>query len=83
MKIIEVVHLVWIDSQTTGEWTKRKHFRRPLDEIHSVGLLLHQDKEKYVLAVSWDPTTKRQNATMEIPANCVKKVRPLGAIKVE
>lgn len=82
MKIIEVVHLIWVDSQTTSAWTKRKYFRRiPLDEIHSVGLLIHQDKEKYVLAISYDSVSNKANAVMEIPARCVRKVRPLGAIR--
>lgn len=83
MRVIEVVHLVWIDSQSTNGWTKVKKFKEDLHELHAVGMLIHQDKEKYVLAVSYDESCDSGNAIMEIPRKCVKKVNPLCAIKIK
>jgi hypothetical protein len=81
VRVIEVMHLIWIDSESTNEWTEVSNLNSKLTEIHSVGFLVHQDKERYVLAVSYDSDNDAANGIMYIPKKAVKKVRPLCAIK--
>lgn len=82
MKCMEVVHLIWVDSESSNEWTAIDDLNEPLTEIHSVGMLIHQDDERYVLAVSYDPDTMSGNGIMYIPRAAVKKITPVCAIKV-
>lgn len=83
MKVLEVIHCVWIDSESDNSWRPLEELDEAMTEIHSVGFLVHQDFERYVLAVSFDPDTQSANGIMHIPRAAVKKVKPVCAIKVE
>jgi hypothetical protein len=83
MRVIEVVHLIWVDSEVGDSWTEISSLAEPLTDIHAVGFLIHQDEERYVLAVSFDPDTESANGIMHIPRAAVKKVKPVCAIKVK
>lgn len=82
MKVVEVVHLIWVDSQAQNEWTVIADLKGPLVELHAVGFLIYSTKEHFVLAVSLDPETDSANAIMSIPRKAVKKVRTLCAMKI-
>lgn len=81
-RFIEIVYVRWIDSESGSGWTECGEFLAPLTYCHSVGFLIHQDAEKYVLANSYDPETDSANATMTIPRVAVKKVKVLGAAQI-
>lgn len=81
--ILEVVYITWMDSQASNTWEKISEIEKKFDTIHSVGFLVHQDEEMYLLAVSVDPGSELVNAYMQIPAKCVLKVKPMGVLKLD
>lgn len=82
MRVMDVIHLTWIDSESLNEWTAKSDLLDPFTEMHSVGLLVNENDERYVLAVSYDPDGESANAIMYIPKRAVRKVRRLCTIKM-
>ena len=83
MRVLKIVHMIWIDSQAMNEWTDVKELNDALKDLHAVGFLIHTDKERYVLSISFDPDTDSANCIQYIPKKCVKKIRVLGSVKVK
>lgn len=81
MRYFEVVHLIWKDSSASIGWDGLKDLDKKLENTHTVGLLLHQDGDMYVIASSYDPSTDTSNARMVIPRAAVVEVRALCTIK--
>lgn len=80
MRILDVIHLTWIDSETVTGWSEVIDLKYTLKEIHSVGLLIHEDEEKFVVAVSYDEETDSANGIMYIPKCAVRKAETLCTI---
>lgn len=82
-RLIRIVHVSWVDSETIAEWHGLGDLSHELGEIQTVGMLIHQDKECYLIASTYDGTTDSINAAIYIPRECVRTVRPLGTVKIK
>jgi hypothetical protein len=80
---LEVVHVEWVDSSAVSSWSDTSELSIPLNHVHSVGILVHQDKEKLVLASAWDFENAHANGVMIIPRCAIKKFAPLQTIKIK
>lgn len=78
---LELVHIKWIDSEVSNEWSVIGELSHSFDEIHSVGFLIDQTEQGYVLAGMWDVETCSINAIQFIPKGCVTKVTSLCLLK--
>lgn len=83
MRSIEVVHLTWVDSETIQGWSALDEVDTKLREIHAVGFLIHQDKERFVLSIGYDQVNDHANPILVIPKAAVKKVKVLCAITMK
>lgn len=83
MKILECVHVTWLDSAASNEWTTLEEIESHLEETHSVGLLLHRTTHSLVLCHSFDPQTDSANGLMSIPMKAVKRIKPVCTIKMK
>jgi hypothetical protein len=77
----EIVHIKWVDSEVLNEWTDAKSLKPSFDELHSIGFLIDQGPEGYLVAGMVDPETASINAIQFIPKGCVKKITPLTLLK--
>jgi hypothetical protein len=78
----ELVHIKWIDSEMMNEWVDVATLNKTFSEIHSIGLLIDQNEQGYILAGSYDPENNSINAVQFIPRQCVSKINPLSLLKV-
>lgn len=74
-KLLELVYVTWIDSECEIGWESADAVLKPFEVNHSVGFLIAQDEEKYVLVGDFDPETRHHNRFIRIPKVCVKKFR--------
>lgn len=64
----------WLDAQhPSGEWTALDDHRGPLPVILSAGFVVHEDKNKLVIASAWDGRLESGGVT--IPKAMVRKRR--------
>lgn len=80
--MFKVVHVTWVDSDAVNEWTPIKEVDGKMQPTHSVGLLVHQDAECYVLSTSFDATTSSINAFIRIPSRAVTSARILCSLNL-
>lgn len=83
MKTLVVYHVTWIDSEAINTWHELFELSNDLEEIHTVGILVHEDEQKYLLALSYAPDVESINAAMWIPKGSVKRVKKLCTIKMK
>lgn len=79
-KSLDVLRLVWVDSEAANEWTPVEYLSDQLVEIVSVGLLVFENDEHFALAVSFDPIGEAANGIMLIPKVSVREVELLCTI---
>ncbi|KKL87533.1 hypothetical protein LCGC14_1933720 [marine sediment metagenome] len=68
-----IVEIIWRDAECDPEWKKiDKISKGNLPIVYTIGYLLHEDKEKYIVAstIGDDEAT----ATMMIPVDWVTKI---------
>lgn len=82
MNSLTVVHLTWIDSESINEWCELEELNYSFSEVHSVGILIFEDEEKFILSVSYDAASDSANGIMLIPKAAVRKVETLCTIQM-
>ncbi len=82
-RILKVVELRWIDSTAINEWSEIADLTHEHDEIVTVGMLIHQDRDTYLIASTYDSEQDSINAAIWIPAACVRKVRVIGTVAIK
>lgn len=82
-RLLQVVHIVWVDSEALSEWWSLGEVSHELEEIQTVGMLVHADPEVYLIASTYDGGNDSINAAMWIPRACVRTVRPLGTVVIQ
>lgn len=81
-RIIQVVHVTWVDSEALGEWQALGGLTHKHEEIQTVGMLVHSDADTYLIASTYDGESDSINAAIWIPRACVRTVRPLGTVVI-
>lgn len=79
--MMEVIHVVWVDSEAFNDWTEIEEAIEPLGETHSVGFVVDRNRDFVLLACSYDPETNSVNAAMKIPQKAIKRIKHLCLIK--
>lgn len=81
-RIVRIVQLTWIDSETPeGPWVDVAELDEDSSKIVAAGLLVHEDDEAYVLAVSMSGSRACQ--TLRIPkVSVIGKPKTLGRVSV-
>lgn len=83
-RMIQIVEVVWVDSEALADWTEMSEAKgNKLDEIVTVGLLMHSDKDMYLIASTYDGRSDSINAAIWIPRACVRNVRKVGFVAHE
>lgn len=82
-RMIQIVEVVWVDSEAIAEWHPVSELTHTQDEIITVGMLIHSDKDVYLIASTYDSTSDSINAAIWIPRSCVRELRKLGAVKID
>jgi len=80
-RILEIVLIKWIDSETGDGWQESPDSLK-LEENISVGYLIRQDLDIFLLAADYDPECDQFNRLMWIPRGCVTKLRVLTYIPI-
>lgn len=83
MMVLEVVELWWVDSECPDRWAEMDEITDNLTLMPAVGLLIHQDKDFYALAIAYDPNNDSALSVVKFPRGQVKKVKTIKAIKVK
>ncbi len=82
LRALEVVNIRWVDSETLTEWTELSGLKYESEMIETVGFLIHQDSDVYLIASTFDKTTDSINAAIWIPKSAVREVKSLGMVIV-
>jgi len=80
---LEVVHIEWIDSEAINQWSSILEIDQEFHVIHTVGMLIHQDADRYLIAAAYEPENVEVNAAIWIPRACVRKVTPLCQLNLK
>lgn len=83
MRTLEVVHLTWVDSEALNSWTSVTDIREELKLIHTIGMLIHQGHEMYIVSSTYDPDSDHINAAIFIPVKCVRSVKTLSVVHLD
>ncbi len=68
---MKVVHVTWLDSEAFSEWLEVDSMSHGMDTVHTVGFLIFETPDAYLIASSFDHGTKSVNAGIWIPRVCV------------
>jgi hypothetical protein len=79
---LSVVHIVWLDSEASNEWTPVGDVTGVLDTTHSVGLLIREDESFLLVALSYDPSTESINGYKKIPRTAIESVKVLTKLSI-
>lgn len=66
VKYSTIIYLVWVDAQTIGgsEWMElsetKRYCKSKLPIMHTVGFLVHEDSDQYVVASTVGPAETSQ-----------------------
>lgn len=77
LRILRVVSVLWLDSETQVGWNDQSHYISELGLIYTLGYLIHSDKNQMVIASSFDAENDHFNSVIKIPRNCIEKVEEL------
>ena len=80
---MDVVHIIWLDSEAKNDWTPIDEVGDELDQTHSVGLLVKEAESFLLLALSFDPDTESINCFKKIPRSAILKVRKLCRLNLK
>jgi hypothetical protein len=80
-KHLELVFVKWIDSESLIGWEALASFGQEFQCNLSVGFLIGEDDEKYILAADYDPECLNVNRVIRIPKSCVRKLRTVTLIR--
>jgi hypothetical protein len=69
------VYVQWKDAVSFDEWTDGEV--PELHVIHTLGFLIHEDKEKIVIAMQVDPDSESRSMEMAIPRGMIVKLKKL------
>lgn len=79
----KVVHVVWVDSDASAEWTSLEDLEREIKLTHSVGFYVEETESCLIIALSFDPDTESVNNYLRIPHEAVKELKTLCRIKMK
>lgn len=79
-RFLELVFLMWVDSESEIGWDDPSESLRPFELNRSVGFLVDQDLDKFVIAADFDHETGHFNRRMRIPKACVRTFRQITII---
>lgn len=77
-----IIFLEWIDAESEVGWDDVDHFSSDLNTVFTVGFLVYEDKQKYVVATSYDPINEHYNCVIKIPRAWVVKKRILKNVRL-
>lgn len=75
-RLLELVVIKWIDSETEDGWGELAP-AEPFSENMSVGYLVSQEPDRYVLAADYDQESDHFNRVIRIPRCCVTKLKTI------
>lgn len=79
---LKIIQLVWVDPHSIDEWSDVDELGlENMVQIVSVGILLKEDKHRYVVALNLDAANSNASCTMIIPKFAVSHVEVLGYVK--
>lgn len=81
-RTIQIVQVSWVDSEALNQWSECASLKHELEEIQTVGLLIHSDEKVYLIASTYDGSNDSINAAIWIPRACVRTVQPLGLLRI-
>lgn len=77
-----ILHIAWLDSETSDGWQKTDEVGQELGATHSTGFLIHESDQFILIAHSYDPDTESANGLMTIPKGAIKSRRTICRVKV-
>lgn len=70
---IKILYVIWLDHCSVSSWMDREEAIKTADmaEIHTVGWLIHEDKDKLVLALNIDSSNDNVSDAITIYKKCI------------
>lgn len=82
-RYLEIVYILWVDSEAEVGWEEVPSEVPPFECNRTVGFLLSEDMEKYVVAGDYDQENDHSNRRMSIPKVAVKKFRTVTIVPLK
>jgi len=79
---MKVVHVIWKDSTASNEWTEIDEVGHELDTTNSVGFLISDDGDFFLLALSYDRETDSINCYKKIPKVAVVAIKTIAYVSI-
>lgn len=83
MRTVEVVHVKWIDSEAFNDWCPITEMPNTFTTIHTIGMLIHQSSDMYLISSTYDVEVDSINASIAIPAKCVLSLYTITSVDLE
>lgn len=80
LRIHQVVLVEWIDADVNNSWIAKEEIDHEFIPNVTIGFLLHQDKNQYVISSTYDPEGEYYNATIRIPSAWVIRVETISTM---
>ena len=77
----KAVYLEWEDPESIDEWCEWDKIPNKLARIYSIGFIIKETKDMYVMALNVDPRNKSSSCTMLIPKKLVLKKRLIKDVR--
>ena len=77
----KAIYLEWQDPESHDAWDEWDKIPTTLATIYSIGFIIKETKDMYVLALNVDPRNKSCSCTMLIPKKLVIKKRLIKDVK--
>lgn len=74
LRIIQIVSVEWIDSESFTGWDNADAFTEEFQSNFTCGYLIHTSKTQVVIANSFDPMNDHFNCVIKIPIKQVVKI---------
>lgn len=71
----KIVYLEWEDPESHDAWEEWDKLPDKLERIYSIGFIIKETKDMYVMALNVDPRNKTASCTMLIPKKLILKKR--------
>jgi hypothetical protein len=74
---MKIFLIAWLDAASGDGWEELNETSPSEHLTYTIGFLVAETKNFYVLAATYDPDTKSTNARMSIPKGMVKEKREI------
>jgi hypothetical protein len=78
---MKIVSLAWVDSETNDGWTPVDETTAKIGQTYTVGFLVRESADMFLIAHSFDPATNSVNGLISIPKLVVYDLKEIGKVK--